>query len=239
MLGDFVVFRNFRMSHLLKNSKGVTAIGRHSIKGKTPNGLAIEGEGKAAWAGKRLPEGFRLFASHGDQTRHATTAKLMMENYKGFKAENMKLSDELGFKCIKNMPFLEERIKATSDAQVLADWIDGRISTEVIAPAAQTGAAALKYSLGETEKLMKATPERPFHLALTSSWFDAAMLQALGIDYRSIKPKKLRAKAKPAQGDSFKETEAILFFHVPGQGIAMRFRGRPFDVTKQLKAILG
>jgi hypothetical protein len=112
---------SFKMSHLLADARGVTAIGRHSIKGKTESGLTPEGEGKAKWSGAKLPEGFKLHASHGDQVRHASTARLIKESYSGFKAENMKLAEELGFKCIKNMGFLEERIKATSDPQVLAD----------------------------------------------------------------------------------------------------------------------
>ena len=238
-----MVFRNLKSSFLWKNAKGVTAIGRHSIKGDATiegvsSGLSEAGILKAKNSAKRLPAGFRVFVSHGEQKRHLSTAKLMLESYEGFKAENVRLAEDLGFKCMKNVNAIEERIKATSDAQVLADWVDGKISKDIIADPVQTGRAVLKYSLGETEKLISSSKERPLHLNLTSSWFDGVVLKALGIDYRSIKPKNLREKEKPLQGETFKPTEAILFFHVPRQGIAMRYRGRPFDVTKQLLSIL-
>jgi hypothetical protein len=64
------------------------------------------------------------------------------------------------------------------------------------------------------------------------------MLKSLGIDYRSVKPKKSRAKVKPTPGASYQETEAMLFFHLPNNKIVMRWRGRPFDVTRQIQAIL-
>ena len=37
---------------------------------------------------------------------------------------------------------------------------------------------------------------------------------------------------------TFKETEAMLFFHMPDDKTILRWRGHPFDVTKPLKKIL-
>ncbi len=228
---------NLKTSNLIENASGITAIGRHSLKGKGKSGLSRTGWGKAAWAGRNLPKGFKLVTSHGDQIRHSTTARIARSNFKGKKERQMRLRSDLGFGCIKNPEAMVALEKTKSDAALLADWIDGRIPETVLERATVVGDRILKRSIPETTALI-AAKKRPFHLNITSAWFEAAVMKSLGTDYRAIKPKGSRAKNKPAQGETLKETEAMLFFHMPNGQTIMKFRGRPFDVTTQLSQIL-
>ncbi len=227
-----------KTSHLLQNAQGITAIGRHSIKGKTRSGLTPEGKGKAAWAGRNLPSGFKVSARSGELPRQRMTARLMVNEYRGEKEMRIPVVPELGFQWIRNMPEVEKMVGQKGDAGVLAEWIDGKIPAQLMADPRTTGEAILKSAIQETQRLMKASEKRPFALNASSSWWDAAMLHALGIDYRKVAPKKLRARNPPKQGDSFKETEAILFFHMPNRRIILSWRGRKFDVTEKLETIL-
>lgn len=229
---------NLKTSHLLQNARGVTAIGRHSIKGKTRSGLTPEGKGKANWAGRNLPPGFKVSARSGELPRQRMTARLMVNAYRGEKEMRIPVVPELGFQWIRNVPEVEKMIGQKGDAGVLADWINGKIPENIMTNPRTTGESILKSAIQETQRLMQSSEKRPFALNATSSWWDAAMLHALGIDYRKITPKRPRARNPAKQGDSFKETEAMLFFHLPGGKTILKFRGKAFDVSKKINEIL-
>lgn len=223
-----------KTSHLLREARGVTAIGRHSIKGDTPSGLTLEGEAKAQWSGRNLPKGFFVSASSGNEPRHQTTAKRMVETFPGKKSMQVRVLEELGFQHVKDKQKMGEIMKNLGLAKALSKWIDGKIPQDIADTPEKTGAKILHYAIGETKKLMQSSPEKPFHLNVASSWIEAAILKVLGIDYRTIKPRKGRSRSPPKQGETLKETEALLFFHLPGGRTILSFRGRKFDVTKAL-----
>ena len=226
------------MKNLLKQTAGVTAIGRHSIKGKTRSGLTLEGKAKATWSGRNLPQGFKVIARAGELPRQRMTARKIVNAYSGSREMRIPIAPELGFQWFKNMSEVEKMIAQKGDPVVEAEWIDEKIPTTILENPLVVGRVVLKNAIQETKNLMSASPDRPFHLNLTSSWFGAAMLKALGIDYRTIKPKRPRSKNPPKKGQTLKETEALLFFHLPDGRTILRFRGHAFDVTRPLEKIL-
>lgn len=156
---------NARMNqqNLLRQATGVTAIGRHSIKGKTRSGLTPEGKGKARWAGRNLPPGFKVSARSGELARQRMTARLMVNEYRGEKEMRIPVVPELGFQWVRNMPEVERMIGKKGDAGVLADWIDGKIAHNVMVDPRSTGESILKSAIQETKRLMQSSEKRPLY----------------------------------------------------------------------------
>lgn len=233
---------------LLHDARGVTAIGRHSFKEKTPSGLSKEGIRKAIWSGRHLPVGFKLHARAGELPRQQSTAKVMLWSYRGKKRRGVEEALKLGYMWFKNPSHIDELIEKNGggkqgDAKVLQMWMDGKIPARIAENPRTAGESILRDAIANTEQLARTSQERPFVLNLTSSWFDAAILKALNIDYRNIRPKKQRnlrrlAGREVEQGDTFRETEAMLFFHLPDNRIILSWRGKKMDVTRQLRKIL-
>ena len=107
--------RTMKMQNLLRNAAGVTAIGRHSLKGKTPSGLTTEGESKARWAGRNLPKGFVAVARAGELPRQQSTANVMFYAYRGRRSGGVQTASELGFKHLKEMGAIEKLIEQKGD----------------------------------------------------------------------------------------------------------------------------
>jgi hypothetical protein len=228
----------------MRNALAVTAIGRHSLKIKKDHppsrmGITSPGKEKSRWAGKNLPRGFKVFARAGELPRQRATARLMVNAYPGPKQMRIPVSNELGFKWQKQPDAVDGLAEKWGLDGFFSRWIEGTVPTELIEKPEIIGRAILIDSIKETNRLMATTAERPFALNLSSSLYDIAILQALGIDYRKIRPKNPRSKNPPSPGEPFKETEAMLFFHMPGNRMVLRWRGHPFDVTIPLKKILG
>ncbi|GEM_PF-6690161 len=236
------------MTTLLNQARGVTAIGRHSIKASAAVAkdtvLSEKGESRARWSGRNLPQGFVVSARAGELPRQRRTTELMLEAYPGFKHPTVVHEPVLGFQWFKDMKALEGMITEHGDAGTLAKWMNNEIPTHIVERPEVVGREVLKNTIGHTQSLLAAGKERPFVINGTSSWFDAVILKALGIDYRKITPNRTKKAKHPEalepkkRGESLLETEALLFFHLPNGKIILKFRGKAFDVTKPLKKIL-
>lgn len=229
---------SMKMKRLIAGAIGVTAIGRHSLKSDSSSGLSTKGELKASYAGRNLPKGFDIAVRTGRLPRHQATANKMFYTYPGKRLGGVKIAYELGLGYIKNEPVVDRLIAGSGDAKVLESWIAGRIPSEVMEKPLAVGIQILRGAVPQTYRHIS-KGARPFALNITSCWSEAAILKALGIDYKSIKPKRSRSKNPPKQGEPLKETEAMLFFHMPDGRTILAFRGRRFDVTKKLQEILG
>jgi len=267
-------------ANLLKRARGVTAIGRHSQKGKVSKTQLTElGRSRAKWAGQNLPQGFVVSARRGELPRQGWTARYMVDTYPGQKLKRIPMATALGtarwmpdLKAIeaklmelgrievqkqyadgkiewdiynpKNKAKAEALAAEVGDAKFLSDWVNGKLNPRLIAPPETVGTEILKGSIQNTQALMNTSIQKPFGLNVTSSWYESAILKVLGIDYRTVEPKR-KTKAKhpqalsaPGKGSYFKETEAMLFFHLPDGKMILSWRGKKFDVTKPLAKIL-
>ncbi|MFH0714483.1 MAG: hypothetical protein V1847_01575 [Candidatus Diapherotrites archaeon] len=196
---------------------------------------------KAIWAGQHLPSGFLLSVVHGDEPRHQSTANYVHAAYPGRKepfttATASALAPELGVQWLKNPKAYQKLVEEFGREAVIRKWIDGNVSPEVLERPEIVGKEILKKRLRET-KVQIAFGYRPFHAAVSSAPYDAAMLKVLGIDYARVKP-KTGAGREPKRGETFKETEAMLFYHLPDGRIILSWRGKKFDVSKKLDKLL-
>lgn len=229
------------MQSLIKNAHTITAIGRHGNKDTTGD-LSPKGRRQSAWSGKNLPSGHFLVVRAGSApARLPSTARELHAAFPGKKSDQIEFRNELNLDFLTNPKLSEGLIAAHGEAGALAEWMQGRVSEQVMENPQSVGKRKLREIMNASANLNRQQMQglKPFVANVTSSWTEAAILKVLGIDYAAIKPSKRQSKINPAtQGQTLRETEALLFFHLPDGRIILRYRRKAFDVTKALAKAL-
>jgi hypothetical protein len=243
---------SFKHSILNKQASGMTALVRHSIKGgTTSSGVTFTGLKKAFLSGKGLPKDKVLHITYGEQARHKGTAEAARRGHvkSGGRFGSAGPTDVVGMKWLKTTPeataivdkYIAEGGK-NWEAKYFADWYAGKMPTVVMEPPAVIGKAILKEIIPKSFALIKsssAVGEKPLHLVVGSQILDAAILEALGINYLKFKPNNQTAKKLAKLGSSsMRFNEGLLFYHLPNKRTILRYRGRAFDVTEPLQHAL-
>ncbi len=229
---------SMKHSDLLKSSRGVFIIGRHSDKGPAANGLSAEGEKRAAWAGKNLPKGYVLHMRHPAKPRHAATAGIVFKEYQGEKG-TIKELDSLNFEnYVSNMGEFDKIMAKFNDPKTTQMWINGEIDSKIANEATHVG----KSILTDVNKQFlenEVQGKKNLMVAVTSSGAEGSIMKFLGIDPLKFKAKKSlanrskeRRNVLPQAGELLRFTEGMVFFVGPKNELIMRFRGRPFRIKQ-------
>lgn len=227
--------------NLFKTARSVTAIGRHALDDPATADLTSEGRDKSRWSGKKIPSTHFLIVRSGTEPARVTsTAREILDNFPGKKSQAIELSEALKLEFIKDYPAWRAMVAERGKQTVMDDWMEGKIPTSILEKPEAVGIRRLKDIMDAEKNLDRTQLQglKPFIANVTISWVDYPLLKVLGLDYRKIVPsKKLATKNPPKPGQTLRFTEAMLFFHMPDGRIILRYRGKPFDVTKKLKEL--
>jgi hypothetical protein len=210
-----------------------TTLGRHSIKKKTTKtGLSQAGINLARASGRTNLSGkVKGYTSPVTRAKKTLEYKLGAYRAKGGKTyPNIRLKKELDLgKVVRDMGALEKLFeKYGAEEPVLRKWLDGKISSKAMVPAKEVADQIIKKRFGLGQRVARTgTKDRTLE-NVSHSWFVEAVFERLtGVKFEAMRP-----------GTMVRETEGLTVNHYKNGKAVLRYRGKSFDVTKQLNSIL-